>query len=74
VRWGLEHLSIDEAALKKLGFEGFMEPIHTSCADHEGAHSARIETWDGAKWQVVSGTYESDMNVLRPMIEQSAAQ
>ena len=74
VRWGLEHLSIDQAALKKLGFEGFMEPIHTSCSDHEGAHSARIETWDGAKWQVVSGTYESDMNVLRPMIEQSAAQ
>jgi branched-chain amino acid transport system substrate-binding protein len=74
VRWGLEHLSIDDAALKKLGFEGFMEPIHTSCSDHEGAHSARIETWDGTKWQVVSGNYESDLAVIRPMIEESAAQ
>jgi len=73
VRWGLEHLAIDEATIKKLGFEGFMEPIHTSCANHEGAHAAAIETWDGTKWHVTSGVYQSDMSVIEPIIKESAA-
>jgi branched-chain amino acid transport system substrate-binding protein len=73
VRWGLEHLSISKADIKKLGFEGFMEPIHTSCADHEGAHAARIETWDGKQWHVTSGVYQSDLSVIRPIIKASAA-
>ncbi|MGA8004900.1 MAG: ABC transporter substrate-binding protein [Burkholderiales bacterium] len=73
VRWGLEHLSITEADIKKLGFEDFMEPIRTSCADHEGAHAARIQTWDGKAWHVTSGVYQSDMSVIEPIIKASAA-
>jgi branched-chain amino acid transport system substrate-binding protein len=72
VRWGLENLVIDAAAIKKLGFTGFMDPIHTSCADHEGAHSAHVETWDGKKWHVTAGPYESDMTVIKPIIQASA--
>ena len=73
VRWGLESFSINEAQIKKLGFEGFMEPIKTSCSNHEGAHAARIQAWDGSKWHVTSGVYQSDMKVIEPIIKQSAA-
>ena len=72
VRWGLENLDITEADIKKLGLTGYMEPIKTSCENHEGAHSARVQTWDGKKWHVLSGTYQADQKIIRPMIEQSA--
>ena len=39
VRWGLENLALDAAAIKKIGFEGYMDPIQTTCVDHEGSHS-----------------------------------
>ena len=73
VRWGLENLALDAAAIKKLGFTGFMEPIQTTCVDHEGAHSAHIETWDGKNWHVTAGPYESDLQIIRPIIHASAA-
>ena len=73
VRWGLENLAIDAAAIKRLGFDGFMNPVSTSCVDHEGAHSAHIETWDGKKWTVTAGPYESDLQIIRPIIRASAA-
>jgi branched-chain amino acid transport system substrate-binding protein len=73
VRWGLEHLEITPEMIKKLGMTGFMEPIHTSCENHEGAHAAMIETWDGKKWNVVPNSrYESDMSIIGPMIQASA--
>lgn len=72
VRWGLENLAVDAAAIKKLGFEGFMTTVSTSCADHEGAHSARIQSWDGKKWNVTTGEYTSDMQIIKPMIRASA--
>lgn len=73
VRWGLENLAINDAQVKKLGFEGFMEPIHTSCSNHQGAHAASVQTWDGSKWKVTSGVYQSDMKVIEPIIKESAA-
>ena len=73
VRWGLEHLTITPDMIKKLGMTGFMEPVKTSCENHEGAHAAMIETWDGKKWNVVPNSrYESDMKILGPMIQASA--
>ncbi len=72
VRWGLENLAIDATAIKKLGFEGFMTPVSTSCADHEGAHSAKIQAWDGKKWNVTTGEYASDMQIIKPLIRASA--
>ena len=72
VRWGLENLAIDQTAIKKLGFEGFMLPVSTSCVDHEGAHSASIHTWDGKRWVVGKEHYESDMQIIKPLIRASA--
>jgi len=72
VRWGLENLAIDNALIKKLGFEGYMTPVSTSCVDHEGAHSARIHIWDGKKWNLQPERYEADMQILKPMIRASA--
>jgi branched-chain amino acid transport system substrate-binding protein len=72
VRWGLEHLSIDAAEIKKLGFTGFMEPIKTACSDHEGAREARVHAWDGKKWVVGPDTYHADMKVIQPIISASA--
>ena len=73
VRWGLENLAIDAAAIKKLGFEGFMLPVSTSCVDHEGAHSGSVQVWDGKKWTVTAGPYESDLQIIKPIIRASAA-
>ena len=72
VRWGAENLDIDNARIKAIGFDGMLQPIKTSCADHEGAHKARIHTWDGKAWSYTSDWYESDRNLLGPMIAAQA--
>ena len=72
VRWGLENLSIDDAAIKKLGFTGFMTPVSTSCVNHEGEARASIHTWDGKKWVVQPGVIHADHSILKPMIRSSA--
>ena len=43
-----------------------LRPIKTSCADHEGARTGRIQTWDGKKWKITSDWYTSDDNVIAP--------
>ena len=53
VRWGLENLALDQKRLDALGFAGVMRPITTSCSDHMGSTWARIQTWDGSKWDDV---------------------
>jgi branched-chain amino acid transport system substrate-binding protein len=72
VRWGLENLAIDKAAIKKLGFEGYMFPVSTSCVNHSGEAQANIHTWDGKKWVVQPGMYYADTTILKPMIRSSA--
>jgi branched-chain amino acid transport system substrate-binding protein len=73
VRWGLENLAIDEAAIKRLGFSGFMTPISTSCVDHRGDSVAGIHTWDGKRWVVEKGTrLVADSAIIKPMIRASA--
>ncbi|TSA18779.1 MAG: ABC transporter permease [Betaproteobacteria bacterium] len=73
VRWGLENLAIDAAAIKKIGFEGFMNPVGTTCVDHEGAHTGSVQAWDGKKWHITAGPYESDLQIIKPLIRASAA-
>ena len=73
VRWGLENLAIDAALIKKMGFEGFMAPLSTSCVDHHGGATAGIHTWDGKKWVVEKGTVlVADSQIIKPMIKASA--
>ncbi len=73
VRWGLENLALDLKRLDALGFGGVLRPISTSCRDHRGPAYARIHTWDGSKWAFSSDWYEADQQIIRPMIQRSAA-
>ena len=72
VRWGIENLFIDDAAIKKMGFDGVMQPLQTTCKDHEGARKARVHTWDGSKWVLDKTWYEGDETILKPMIAGAA--
>jgi branched-chain amino acid transport system substrate-binding protein len=69
VRWGLENLALDQKKLDALGFSGVMRPISTSCQDHMGSTWARIETWDGAKWNVAPEWYQADEQIIKPMVK-----
>ena len=69
VRWGLENLSLDQKKLDALGFTGVMRPLSTSCADHMGSSAARIQTWDGKKWEITSDFIEADEQILKPLIK-----
>ncbi len=69
VRWGAENLNIDAVRVKALGMEGMIQPIKTSCSDHEGARSARIHTWDGKAWSYTSDFYSSDQKLLGAMVK-----
>ena len=73
VRWGAENLNIDAARVKALGMDGMIQPIKTSCNDHEGARTARIQTWDGKSWSYTSDWYTADQKVLGPMIKTASA-
>ena len=72
VRWGFEHLKLDDARLKQLGAYGLVQPLKLTCADHEGGGAVRFQQWDGAHWKVVSGWVQADRALLRPIIEKSA--
>jgi branched-chain amino acid transport system substrate-binding protein len=73
VRWGLENLAIDDAKLKQLGATGFMQPLKVTCADHEGGGAVKFQQWDGKQWKVITDWIQPDKDLVRPMIEQSAA-
>jgi branched-chain amino acid transport system substrate-binding protein len=73
VRWGLENLDLDEARLKELGFEGMMRSIKVSCADHEGARTARIQQWNGKTWNVISDWYTADETITDPIVKEVSA-
>jgi branched-chain amino acid transport system substrate-binding protein len=72
VRWGFENLALDQKKLDSLGFGKLVRPISTSCADHMGLATARVQTWDGAKWNFVTPPIEADMSILKPMIKAAA--
>jgi branched-chain amino acid transport system substrate-binding protein len=72
VRWGFEHLNIDEARLKALGAEGLVQPLKLSCSDHEGGGAVRFQQWDGQKWNLISDWVQADRALLRPIIEASS--
>jgi len=73
MRWGLEHLNIDAKRLKELGAEGFMPDMKITCADHEGSGKVKYQQWDGKQWKAVSDWIDADREMVRPMIEESAA-
>ncbi|NBB70412.1 MAG: ABC transporter substrate-binding protein [Alphaproteobacteria bacterium] len=73
VRDGFENLELTSERLAELGLDGFMNPLEVSCADHEGGGSIFIQRWDGESWQRVSDWIPPMTDVVRPLIERSAA-
>ncbi|MCX7153403.1 MAG: ABC transporter permease, partial [Proteobacteria bacterium] len=73
VRWGIENLNIDDKRLKELGATGFMQSLKVSCLDHEGGGAVKFQQWDGKKWNVITDWIPGDREMVRPMIEESAA-
>ena len=73
IRWGIENLNITEVKLKELGAAGFMQPLKVTCADHEGGGAVKFQQWDGVKWNVITDWIQPDKQLVRGMIEQSAA-
>ncbi|WP_338490893.1 ABC transporter substrate-binding protein [Pseudomonas trivialis] len=74
VRWGFEHLNLDDARLQALGAKGLVQPLKLSCADHEGGGAVRFQQWDGQRWNLISDWVQADRALLRPIIEASAEQ
>jgi branched-chain amino acid transport system substrate-binding protein len=72
-RWGLEHLNLDEARLKQIGFFGLMQPLKLSCVDHEGGGAARVQQWNGSQWTLLTDWVQADRKTLRPLIDDKAA-
>jgi len=73
MRWGFENLAIDSKRLKELGAEGFMPDLKVTCADHEGSGKVKFQQWDGKEWKVLTDWVDADKELVRPMIEESAA-
>ncbi len=69
VRWGFENLNLTAERIKELGFEGMLEPIKLSCADHQGADKARLHQWDGKEWKIISDYYTADRSVVDPLVK-----
>jgi branched-chain amino acid transport system substrate-binding protein len=74
MRWGIENLNIDEKRLRELGAVGLMQPLKVSCLDHEGGGGVKFLQWDGRKWNAITDWIASDQSIVRPLIEESAAQ
>jgi branched-chain amino acid transport system substrate-binding protein len=72
IRWGLENLNMDQKRLGALKLDTIMKPLSTSCFDHEGSRSARIHSWDGKKWNVVTDWIDADESIIKPMVRQYA--
>jgi branched-chain amino acid transport system substrate-binding protein len=72
VRWGMENLALDQKKLDALGFSGVMRPISTSCSDHMGSTAARVQTWNGSKWEFSSDFIQADEQILKPMVKAGA--
>ena len=72
VRWGFEHLKLDDTRLKDLGALGLVQPLQLSCSDHEGGGAVRFQQWDGTKWNVITDWVQADRALLRPIIEASS--
>ena len=73
VRWGIENLNIDQKRLDQLGFGTMVPPLKISCADHGGSGLVRFQQWEGGKWKAVSDWMSGDRQLVRKMVEESAA-
>jgi branched-chain amino acid transport system substrate-binding protein len=73
-RWAWEHLTIDQARLKKIGFEGLLQPIAITPTDHEGGGAARIQSWDGNKWVLKTDWIKADGDLVKDLVAKKSAE
>ena len=73
MRWGIENLDIDAKRLNQLGFGGMVPPVKVSCTDHSGSGLVRFQQWDGKKWKAITDWMSGDRNLVRSMVDESAA-
>ena len=74
MRWGLEHLNVDEARQKAIGALGMLPPVKTSCDDHEGSGAVKVQQWDGKKWNAITPNWiVGDKALTRKLLEESSA-
>jgi branched-chain amino acid transport system substrate-binding protein len=76
VRDGFEALDITADRLKQLGFEGILEPLKVTCANHEGPARGAIQQWDAKAgvWKLIAGYYDSDRLIIDPLVEADSEQ
>ncbi len=75
MRWGLENLDVTEAQLSDLGLSGLIPPVKVTCLNHEGTNPAiKIQQWNGKTWEIKTDWIPADVDLVRPLIEQDAAQ
>jgi branched-chain amino acid transport system substrate-binding protein len=72
VRWGFEHLKLNQAKVAALGAKDLFHSINVSWDNHEGEGYVTFQQWDGKKWNVVSDWIAPDWKLLRPIIEKSS--
>lgn len=72
VRWGFEHLKLDQAKVEALGAKDLFHSINVTWDNHEGEGYVTFQQWDGKKWNVVSDWIAPDWKLLRPIIEKSS--
>jgi branched-chain amino acid transport system substrate-binding protein len=72
MRWALEHLNITQERINEMGAEGFMQPIKTSCEDHEGGGKVFFQQWNGEKWVATGDVVEPMKSYVRKMVVESA--
>ena len=72
VRWGLENLNLTQTKLDALGFAGVLGPINTTCQDHMGVSSTRMQTWDGKVWKISSDWIKADEQIMKPIVKAQA--
>jgi branched-chain amino acid transport system substrate-binding protein len=68
----MENLNITPERIKEIGAEGLMQPLRTSCADHEGGGVVFIQQWDGEKWVNTGEVITPMKEFVRGLIEESA--
>ena len=74
VQQALETLSLTPERIAELGATGLVPPFRVTCSDHEGGAAVMFQQWNGGKWERISDWIETDRALVRPMIEESAAQ
>ena len=73
LRWGLEHLNVDEARQKAIGAYGMLPVVKTSCEDHEGSGAVKVQQWDGKKWVAITPNWiVGDKALTRKLVEESS--